>query len=493
MNWTRRSFLGAASATIALPATLRARCLGSNDDLRIAVVGVRSRGGAHIGGFRNLKGVRVVALCDVDENILAREVQRFEKGNEKRGWPAGEKVRAYTDIRKLLEADDIDAISVATPNHWHALMAIWACEAGKDCYLEKPVSHNLREGRMIVQAARAHRRIVAAGTQCRSSVGLQQAMQFVHEGGLGEVRLARGLCYKRRGSLGKVKGDQKVPESIDYDLWTGPADLVPLRRRSLHYDWHWVWNTGNGDLGNQGIHQMDICRWALGESGLAGSVRSIGGRLGYDDDGETPNTQLVLHEYEKAPLLFEVRGLPSGRPGKKNKQGKVGASPMDTYRGASIGCVIHGADAELRIRSYNGGTVWSKDGEKLRDFRGGGDHFANFVKAVRSRKHSDLNADIEEGHVSSALCHLGNVSLRCGDEHSLEAAGEHVQDHRAMVEAHGRMAEHLRANGIAAGACRVQVGAALRVDPATESVHGPEAASALLFRKGRGAYLLPKG
>jgi hypothetical protein len=318
-------------------------------------------------------------------------------------------------------------------------------------------------------------------------------MKFVHEGGLGEVRLSRGLCYKRRGSIGKVKADQKVPASIDYDLWTGPAELLPLRRRSLHYDWHWVWNTGNGDLGNQGIHQMDICRWALGESGFAKRVSSIGGRLGYDDDGETPNTQLILHEYEKAPLLFEVRGLPSGRPGKKNKQGKVGGSPMDAYHSASIGCVIHGSDAELRIRSYNGGTVWSNDGEKLHDFKGGGDHFANFVKAVRSRKHTDLNADIEEGHVSSALCHLGNASLRCGDEHSVEEAREHMSGHKDMHEAHGRMVEHLRANGLAAADCRVRVGAPLRVDPATEGVSGSERLESLLFRPGRGDFMLPRG
>ncbi|MCB9891939.1 MAG: Gfo/Idh/MocA family oxidoreductase [Planctomycetes bacterium] len=488
MICTRRTFLGAASASLVLPATLRSRCLGSNEDLRIAVVGVRSRGGAHIAGFRNLKGVRVVALCDVDRDILAREVERFENGNPKRGWPAGEKVRAYTDIRKLLEAEDIDAISVATPNHWHALMAIWACEAGKDCYLEKPVSHNLREGRLIVESARKHGRIVGSGTQCRSSTGMQEAMQFIHDGGLGEIRLARGLCYKRRASIGKVQGDQKVPESIDYDLWTGPAPLVPLRRRSLHYDWHWIWATGNGDLGNQGIHQMDLCRWALGESQLAPRVLSLGARLGYDDDGETPNTQLILHEYAKAPLLFEVRGLPSGKPGTKNEQGKVQGSPMDQYHGASIGCVIHGSEAEMRIHSYNGGTVWSNDGEKLRDFNGGGDHFANFVQAVRSRKHSDLNSDIEEGHVSSALCHLGNVSLRCGRSLGFDEARERIAGRKDLVEAYGRLGQHLRANGLALEECQLEVGVPLEVEPASEAVTGSDRAPALLFRKGRGAF-----
>src|SRR5437667_6487800 len=306
----RRSFLKSTALTAAAvsrPASSWARLPGANDEIRVAVVGFGGRGKDHISELRGLakKNVRIVALCDVDKTILDAAVAQFSKRNEK--------VEGFTDIRKLLELQDLDAVSIATPNHWHSLATILAVQAGKDVYVEKPVCHNVWEGSKMVEAARKHKRIVQAGTQSRSSQAIKEAIEWVRAGNLGKIVIARGLCYKPRTSIGKVDGPQPIPPGVDYDLWCGPAEKLPLMRKRLHYDWHWVWNTGNGDLGNQGIHQMDICRWFLGEMELAPYVISTGGRLGYVDDGETANTQIIYQGYEKAPLIFEVRGLPESK------------------------------------------------------------------------------------------------------------------------------------------------------------------------------------
>src|SRR5215472_15207334 len=322
-NLNRRQFLKSSLLTTAsltlLPRLTYAREIGANDEIRYAVVGFGGRGQDHIKEMHEVQGARMVALCDVDRNILDRELKKCETRSEK--------VAGYTDIRKLLANADIDVVTFATPNHWHSLGAIWAVQAGKDVYVEKPVSHNVWEGRQLVNAARKHGRIVQAGTQCRSSSGIAEAIHWLREGHIGKIVRARGLCYKRRPSIGKVDGPQPIPASIDYDLWCGPAPKEPLMRKRLHYDWHWVWPTGNGDIGNQGIHEMDVARWILGVQELSPRVVSVGGRLGYVDDGTTPNTLIVFHDYQPAPLLFEVRGLPASD----------GSGKMDNYRGASVG------------------------------------------------------------------------------------------------------------------------------------------------------------
>src|SRR6185295_851673 len=329
-NITRRTFLKDSfltAAALSVPVHSWGRVIGANDDIRIAIIGFNGRGKDHIEGIRKLPGVRIVALCDVDRTVLEREAQKLRDNSQP--------VETYTDVRRLLENKDVDAITTATPNHWHSLIAVWACQAGKDVYVEKPVSHNVWEGRKIVEAARKYKRIVQTGTQSRSSTGLKEAIHYLHEGQLGKIKLVRGLCYKRRPSIGKVDGKQPVPQGVDLDLWCGPAPLndEPLMRKKFHYDWHWIWATGNGDLGNQGIHQMDISRWALGVDHLSPRVWSLGGRFGYVDDGQTPNTQIVYHDYNKAPLIFEVRGLPSGKPAEGAKE------TMDNIKGASVGVI----------------------------------------------------------------------------------------------------------------------------------------------------------
>ncbi len=274
-----------------------------NDQLRVAVIGVHGRGMSHVGAFagnNNLNTV-ITTVCDADSAVIGRAMKSIEKKQ-------GKAPKFEQDIRKVVEDKDIDIITIATPNHWHALAAIWALQNGKDVYVEKPVSHNVSEGRRIVETARKYNRICQTGTQSRSSTGLKEAMAFLHEGKLGKIKVARGLCYKPRGPIGKVSGPQPIPQSCNYDLWCGPAPKVPLMRKKLHYDWHWVWDTGNGDLGNQGIHEMDKARWGLNKHELAKSVVSVGGRFGYVDDGQTANTQICVFDYGDCELIFEVRG-----------------------------------------------------------------------------------------------------------------------------------------------------------------------------------------
>ena len=476
LPFTRRSFLKSSlltTAALSVPARFWAQVPGANNDIRIAVVGFGSRGASHIDAFSKLKGSRVVALCDADQNILDRAAKRFDD----KGAP----VKKFTDIRKLLEDKEVDAISTATPNHWHSLITVWSCQAGKDVYVEKPVSHNVFEGRQSVAAARKYNRIVQTGTQSRSEGALHEAFEWVHAGNLGTIKIARGLCYKPRASIGKVDAPQPIPVGVDYDLWCGPALKLPLMRQKLHYDWHWVWNTGCGDLGNQGIHEMDKSRWALGERLLPTSVFSIGGRLGYVDDGETPNTQMVVCTYGTTLLIFEVRGLPE----------KTGSKNMDKYHGEGIGQVI-----ECEGGYLSGTTAYAKDGTLIKKFSGQGpskgDHFENFLKAVRSRKKEDLNADIEEGHVSSALCHLGNISYRLGHQADPDQIRASIQGSSAALETVDRLEQHLVANGVDLKQSKLSMGPVLKFDPQTEKFVGNPNANEMLTRPYRAPFVVPE-
>jgi hypothetical protein len=274
---------------------------------------------------------------------------------------------------------------------------------------------------------------------------------------------------------------QQPPADVDYDLWSGPAPILPIMRKRFHYDWHWIWAYGNGDLGNQGIHQMDICRWFLGEKELAPYVLSAGGRLGYEDDGETANTQVIFQGYEKAPLIFEVRGLPE----------RAGAKNMDKYKGAGVGCVIECEGGYISVPSYTQSTAHDKDGKVIKEWKGGGNHYENFLKAVHSRKHEDLNADILEGHLSSALCHTGNVSYLLGAKKNPDEIKEALKDQRGMVETFGRMAEHLARNNVDIEQSKVTLGVPLKMNPKTEKFIGNADANALLTRNYRAPYIVP--
>ena len=474
---TRRRFIyGTVVGAVAgaLSARSWSQVQGANSNIRHGVVGFRSRGRNHISGMNDLADARVVALCDVDTSVIERGTKDFAD----KGMP----VEVYVDIRKMLDNKDIDTISIATPNHWHSLAAIWAMQAGKDVYLEKPVSHNVWEGRKVVETARKYQKICQTGTQSRSNPGMREAVQYIHDGNLGKIKLVRGLCYKRRGSIGKVDGPQAIPKGIDYDLWCGPAPMEPLMRKELHYDWHWVWPTGNGDIGNQGIHQMDIARWILQEDALSPAVISVGGRIGYIDDGTTPNTQFIVHEYERAPLIFEVRGLPA----------HAKTQEMDRLRGASIGVIVECENGTMVIPTYDSAVVYDKDGKEVKKFKGGSSHYENFVKAVRSRKHTDLNADILEGHLSSALCHVGNISHRLGAHRSPDEIREAIQDDKEAAESFGRMMEHVRANEVDLQETPLSLGVHLRMNPRTERFRRNREANAMLTRDYRKPYVVPE-
>jgi predicted dehydrogenase len=485
---TRRSFLKSAAVTTAAvswSAKSWSQVASANDDVRVAVVGFGGRGGDHLGGLSKVKGCRIAGLCDVDDAIL---------GKEKKKWDdKGVAVETHKDIRKLLESKNIDVISIATPNHWHALGAIWAVQAGKDVYVEKPVSHNVWEGRKLVEAARKYKKIVQTGTQSRSSHAIKEAIAWVNTGNLGKITIARGLCYKPRVSIGKVDGPQPVPAGVDYDLWCGPAPMDPIRRKRFHYDWHWIWNYGNGDLGNQGIHQMDIARWFLGENELSPRVVSLGGRLGYDDDGETANTQVIYHDYAKAPLIFEVRGLPRSKDVIKN--GGWGGGDMDKFpkeKGGSVAVIIHCEGGHVLVPNYNSATAYDKDGNEVKKWSGTSDHYANFIDAVRSRKHTDLNADILEGHLSSALCHTGNISYRLGKKQKQGEIREALKANKQLTESTERMFEHLAANGVDVDTTPLGLGVALTMDPKSERFLGNDAANEMLTRPYRRPYVVPE-
>jgi predicted dehydrogenase len=413
-QFNRREFLGmSAGATLSLamlrdaeaqepraqerrarPQPQPVEKVSPNEIINVACLGVRGRGMSHVDYFARSRETRVVTICDVDENVIGNAMKTVEAAQ-------GKPPEFVKDLRRVMDDKSVHVVSIATPNHWHALATIWACQSGKDAYVEKPVSHNVREGRKMVEAARKYKRIVQAGTQIRSSEAIREAMDYLHTGKLGTIYMAKGLCYKPRGSIGKCDGNVPVPAGVDYNLWLGPAPHKPIRRKQFHYDWHWLWDYGNGDLGNQGIHQMDVARWGLNKKQLPNAVFSSGGRFGYEDDGETPNTQLAIFEYGDCVLQFEVRGLVTNDDGNREM-------------GVRIGNIFYGTQGYMIIPSYSSWQVYNPDGSKGAGGNRGGDHFGNFLKAVRSRQHTDLNGDIEEGHLSSALCHFANMSYRLG-------------------------------------------------------------------------------
>lgn len=470
MTQTRREFFDTLLAAAAVGATsLSARPLiartprriSPNETVRVGVIGVRGRGRAHIGAFKNMPNVEVVALCDADAGVVDLA---------KRSVP---EAKYYQDMRAMMDDDSIDVISIATPNHWHSLATIWALQAGKHVYVEKPLSHDVHEGRVLVEIAEQSGLVVQHGTQSRTATATREAMQFLHEGGIGKVKLARGLCYKRRGSIGKVDGPQAPPAGCDYKLWCGPAGEHPLTRKQLHYDWHWNFKTGNGDMGNQGVHQMDIARWGLGVDRLPTSIMSLGGRVGYVDDGDTPNTQVSLFDYGDQQLIFEVRGLKT-----------------PAYKGASIGVVFEGESGYLVSASYTKVQAFDRDGQVTHTFQGNQDHFAQFMDAVRANDPAAVNASPLDGHLSSALCHLGSISYKLGGQASLAKMDGHFASFpngagvEIAAEAMGRFATHMKENGLDLQKEQGLVGPLLTLDPSTERFTGEYAAQAnALLRK----------
>jgi len=405
----RRAFLTSSIAAASAGGSI----LGANDRINLGVIGLRGRGRDHMSTFAKIAGCRVSAICDIDDEQIGRAKDLL---SELRSPAPG----VYKDLRRLVESKDIDAVTIATPNHWHALATIWACQAGKDVYVEKPASHNIWEGRRAVEAARKYNRMVQCGMQARSLEHYRQAIDLVHRNAIGKVYMAKGLCYKRRLSIGR-KPDGPVPAGVDYDLWTGPAAKPPFNPNRFHYNWHWFWNTGNGDIANQGVHEMDIGRWGLQKSTPPAKVTSMGGKFVYDDDQETPNTQLAAFNYGDTQQVFEVRGLITGA------EGNMILEEDKHY----IGVIFLGSEGYLTV-DCNGFQVFM--GEKRErtqhvqhveeEVWSTRPHAENFLKAVRSRNRGDLNCDILEGHISATLCHMANTSYRVGRTLAFDAEKE---------------------------------------------------------------------
>ena len=470
---SRRTFLegsllgGAAVTATSLTSSLawgrspRAR----GDLIRVGVIGVRGRGRAHIKAFRDSPDSEVVAICDADEGVIGPAMKPVPDA------------KYFKDLRQMLDDDSIDAVTIATPNHWHSLATIWALQAGKHVYVEKPVSHNVFEGRQVVKAARKYGKIVQHGTQARSQPATREAIAWLLAGGLGEVKIARALCYKRRQSIGKVEGPQDPPPTCNYELWTGPAKKGPLMRKSLHYDWHWDYNTGNGDIGNQGVHQMDIARWGLGLDSLPTKVTACGGRLGYVDDGNTANTQISLFDYGKKKLIFEVRGLET-----------------PAYKGAHIGVIFHCEHGYLVSASYGKLIAYDNDGKPVKEFNGGANHYQNWLDGIKENDQSVLNTTPEMAHLSAALCHLGNIPYRLGEQLRLDATDIPFGYQQAANETFDRMRAHLVVNGIDPKTSKYSVGPVLTFDPEKERFldEAAEQANRLLTRAPREPFVVPE-
>ncbi len=401
---SRRSFIqksAGAAALLSMPTLMPSNVFGANDKIRIAVLGVNGRGTSHISGFMNLPDVEVVCLCDPDLVVLAKRADEFEK-------KYGKKVAQQQDLRRVFEDKSIDAVSIATPNHWHSLSTIWACQAGKDVYVEKPGSHNIYEGRKMVEAAAKYDRIVQHGVQLRSSVAVQEAIKHLRDGLIGNVYMARGLVFRWRNDIGD-KGTEPVPEGLDYDLWTGPAEKKPFSRNYVHYNWHWTWNFGNGDVGNQGTHETDLCMWGL-NVGLPEKITAAGGKFLFNDAKETPELLSSTYYYpkEKKIIEFEVR------PWITNDENGVG-----------VGNIFYGSEGYLVVNGYNKyETFLGRDRKPGPSRTEGGDHYLNFIKAVRAHDKTILNAPIETAHLSSALAHLGNIAYRTGRTLSFDPVKE---------------------------------------------------------------------
>ena len=448
----RRDFLKTGAGLAALGGitfiTHPERVFGANDRVRVAVCGVRGRGWDHVKELAKIPQAEVAAFCDVDENVLAQRL----KGMEQKGLP---KPQTFVDVRKLLDDKSIDAISIATPNHWHSLMAIWGCQAGKDVYVEKPCSHNWWEGRQLVRAASKYNRIVQHGTQSRSSAGVSEGVQKMRDGVLGDLYLSRGLCYKWRDTIGHAP-EEPVPAGVNYDLWTGPAPMKPFTRNRFHYNWHWIWDTGNGDMGNQGIHEMDVARWGLGVA-FPNRVSAVGGHFMFDDDQETPNTLLAAFQFDlpngkRKMLEFEVRhwitnheagigtgefhsvtlppaGLTAAAEPKPRKERPGAAAKLGPEAGThnTIGNIFYGSKGCMAMDGYDSYKTWmGKEMTPGPEGHGGEHHFANFIDCVRSRKKEDLRAPIEEGHISCTLVHLANASYILGRVLNFDPATEQV-------------------------------------------------------------------
>lgn len=425
-NPSRRTFLkhtaaGIAAGALSFSAKSYAQIKGANDRINVAVIGVRNQGTVHLNSLCSLKdshNVALRALCDTDEALFAPALKLVSD-------KAGAKPTTHWDLRAVLDNKEIDAVSIVTPNHWHALATVWACQAGKHVYVEKPASHNIWEGRKMIEAARKYNRRVQVGLNNRSSTNVREAIAFLHRGGIGELYMARALCFKARDSYGIAK-DGQPPAAFHYDQWLGPAPWRPYNEKRSHYNWHWYWDTGNGDTGNTGPHQLDLARWGMQKNEHPVAVYSTGGLFGFtNDEGktpgkrvygdvetyghdktsqETPNTQTAAYTYRDGRIIeMETRGRYT------NHEGSAGQEVGNLFYGSEGWLELGGSTWKAFRRREKQPFAQSKENERDR-----ASHWANFLEALRADKNDSLHCDIQEGHLSTSLCHLANISYRVG-------------------------------------------------------------------------------
>ena len=495
---TRRRFLGsslAAAAGVSAAPYIAKAAESPNETPGSVVVGVGGRGKGHVKEFLKDSRTNILYIVDVDEKN-GQKVCEGIAGKQKI------KPKVVRDMREAFDDKSVDVVSTATPNHWHALCGVWAMQAGKDVYIEKPVCHEIAEGTALIAAARKYRRMCQVGTQCRSSAPVRDAIAFMEAGGIGDVKFARGLCYKRRKSI-NAKGDYPIPEEVDFNLWSGPAPYTDpkLTRKRFPYDWHWQRLYGNGDSGNQGPHQTDIARWGLGIDTHPNSVISYGGRLGYQaereddsyiDAGDTPNTQVSIYDYGEKCIVFETRGLAVNDSADEEINKLFGST-----KGNKIGVIFYGSEGYVVQASYSKCIAYDKNFKVIKEFTGGGgDHFGNFLAACRSRTVEDLNADVREGHLSAGLSHLGNISYQLGEDDKVSAddakrilAGiKSLDDNEATLD---RTIKHLVDNGVDLAKYPISMGPALKFDPQKEVFPESRKATAMVTRVYRKDFVCP--
>ena len=484
------------SSAVAL-AQQSAGSVAAGDKIGVAVVGAGGRAGDHRNYFKGNSQCAILYIVDPD---AARMPDKLI--DEIAATQDGIKPQRVADMRRAFDDKSVDVVSVATTNHWHTLTGVWACQAGKHVYVEKPGSHNIYEGLALAAASKKYNRVVQIGTQCRSSAANINAVAFIREGGIGEVKFARGLCYKRRAAIG-ARGNFPIPENIDYDLWSGPAPIRSITRPGFHYDWHWQRLYGNGDLGNQGPHQADVARWHLGLERYPNAIIAYGGRLGYDkenpnnndpnyiDAGDTANTEVSIYDYGDKCIVFETRGLVTPAL-------KIPKAPADDHRaGASIGVITYGSKGYVVQSEYDYSAAYDLEGNRIKEFKGGGDHFGNFINAVIKGDPSAVNADAACGALSSGLSHLGNISYYLGEANKVSASElkarlREIKSLDNNDETVDRTVEHLQASKVELDTTPMSVGPLLRFDPETKRFTGNDEANAMLTREYRVPYVVPK-
>ncbi len=503
---TRRRFLedslfaaasvAAASCAAPLIQPTQARAqVSPNERLGVMIVGCGGRGGDHIKFYASDPRTVILYLCDPDTQRINE--RRIDDVAERQG---GIRPKSIRDMREALNDPNLDAISCASANHWHALAGIWAMQAKKHCYIEKPLCYNVHEGKALTAASKKYNLVVQTGTQCRSNPSNIDAVEFTRSGGIGEVKFARGLCYKRRAAIGPL-GDYPVPPTVDYDLWSGPSIIAPVTRPNFHYDWHWQRLYGNGDMGNQGPHQTDIARWHLGVERFPNSVITYGGRLGYQvekkdpnyvDAGDTANTEVSIFDYGDKCMVFETRGLPTKPlmiPAKVQEENEKMAS-------AGVGVIVYGSKGYLVQSEYSLSVAFDLDGNVIKVFRGGGNHYGNFIEAILKGDPSFANAPARCGALSADVSHLGNISYYLGEKNLVSPAElkKQLSDIKSLDDNEATLArtvEHLESYGVDLAKTPLSLGPYLKIDAEKEVFVDNAEANEMLTRPYRAPYVVP--